>query len=565
MSPGSVLQEVAAARHILIKCGPTEIDGHAFCSGLNALKLSYDTCPDLQALIGSVTYLIRGAIFRPRYVTSQAGRFSLDIRPLSELVELYHTRKATKNHDKVYALLGMSSDPSVAGLSVNYDMPWEQLFQKLVNFFVSEYVSVDTWADKEIAVIKGKGCILGEVSSVERDTASGDREILEISWKHAPSSFGMKEKWSSRWTLQALATSVQIGDAVCLLQGASRPTIVRLYDDYWAIIRIAVSPTDDLRVTSGDIKLPELTTDFLLVWDWDMYPDKLQDRKDYEWYESNRGIMRSKTEWEDYLDKATRLHNVGLVLQDMTRQEEAMEKSRKAQGVFEKALRSMGSQKLTCDGLSQSKGDVEKLEVVAGLFIRGGWPQLCLAAESGRKAIVKLLLDSGKVDPDAKDKDGQTPLLQAAAHGHAAVVKLLLDSGKFDPEAKNPWGQMPISLAAMNGHAAVIKLLLDSGKVDPDAKNSSGQTPLWIAVATRQEAVIKLLLNSGKVDPNAKEQWGQTPLWQAAEKGHEVVIKLLLDSGKVDPNAKDKDGRTPLWIAAEKGHEVVVKMLQRRP
>ncbi|KAH8723853.1 heterokaryon incompatibility protein-domain-containing protein, partial [Phaeosphaeriaceae sp. PMI808] len=60
-----VLQEVAAARHVLVMCGPTEIDGYAFCLGVDALRGSYEVPTDLQSLIYSVTYLIRRAIFRP--------------------------------------------------------------------------------------------------------------------------------------------------------------------------------------------------------------------------------------------------------------------------------------------------------------------------------------------------------------------------------------------------------------------------------------------------------------------------------------------------------------------
>ncbi|EGO53704.1 hypothetical protein NEUTE1DRAFT_115485 [Neurospora tetrasperma FGSC 2508] len=114
--------EVAAARYILIKCGSVEIAGFAFSSGLNALNLFNELRADLRAQILSVTYLIRGAIFRPKYVyaTSQADNFSLDIRPLGELVEMYHTREATDRCDKVYALLGMSSDnPTAAGFSIS--------------------------------------------------------------------------------------------------------------------------------------------------------------------------------------------------------------------------------------------------------------------------------------------------------------------------------------------------------------------------------------------------------------------------------------------------------------
>ncbi len=41
------------------------------------------------------------------------------------------------------------------------------------------------------------------------------------------------------------------------------------------------------------------------------------------------------------------------------------------------------------------------------------------------EAVVKLLLETGKVDIDAKDKSGRTPLSWAAEKGHVAVVKLL--------------------------------------------------------------------------------------------------------------------------------------------
>jgi ankyrin repeat protein len=48
---------------------------------------------------------------------------------------------------------------------------------------------------------------------------------------------------------------------------------------------------------------------------------------------------------------------------------------------------------------------------------------------------VKLLLGQG-AELESKDKDGWTPLLHAAEKGHEAVVKLLLDTGKVDVNAK---------------------------------------------------------------------------------------------------------------------------------
>jgi hypothetical protein len=182
-------------------------------------------------MIRSVTHLIRGAIFRPRKVRKMSGRVSLEIYPLGQLIEMYHTQKATKRHDKVFSLLGMSSDdPIAAGLSPNYTISWEKLLERLVKFLLGRQISVKTWTELEMAVIKGKGCILGRVSS-EGDTDRIDRQQVVISSKIS----GYLEP-GRKWTLPASAKSVRVGDFVCLLYGASNPTIIRLYRDHFSAV-----------------------------------------------------------------------------------------------------------------------------------------------------------------------------------------------------------------------------------------------------------------------------------------------------------------------------------------
>ena len=94
---------------------------------------------------------------------------------------------------------------------------------------------------------------------------------------------------------------------------------------------------------------------------------------------------------------------------------------------------------------------------------------LLWAAENGHEAVVKLLLSTGKVDIEVRDKNSKTPLLWAAENGHEAIVKLLLGTGKVDIEARDNSGQTPLSWAAENGHEAVVKLLLGTGKFDIEA------------------------------------------------------------------------------------------------
>ncbi|KAL8366555.1 hypothetical protein RB595_010421 [Gaeumannomyces hyphopodioides] len=608
-----VLQEVAAARHVLIKYGSTEIDGYAFCVGLGVLGPFYKTHPNLQALIPPIAHLIRDAVFRRRHDrndTNRLARFSLNIRPLAELVDMYHSRKATVPLDKVYALLGMSSDDPAAKIEANYTSSWEDLFRKLIHFSLSNQMSVSTWDGEEVAVIEARGYVLGEVSSAGKDTTPDDRQHVEITWKTALSRSDAKGEQSSRFALQASAKIIKKGDVVCLLQGASRPTIIRPCDGFWTIIRIAGPLTN--RLPKWLDLITAFPTDLLLVWDWDELRGELQGGGGYEEFVGSRQggpkCPRAECQCQYRLDKAARLWNIGILLNKMWRYEEAVENLRKAVEVYgtgavlrsgdspytdhgpwreadKKVLGMMDDLLIDSNGAieAKDKSDLAPLSravsnghkaVIQLLLAAGkadvnakgknGQTPLSWAAANGREAVVQLLLATGKADVDAKDKDGQTPLWWAAANGREAVVQLLLDTGKVDVDSKDMWWwRTPLWWAAANGHEAVVRLLLATGKVDVDSKDRWWRrTPLSWAAANGHEAVVQLLLATGKVDIDSKDNWGErTPLSWAAENGHEAVVQLLLATGKADVDSKDKNGRTPLWWAVANGHEAVAQLL----
>ena len=79
---------------------------------------------------------------------------------------------------------------------------------------------------------------------------------------------------------------------------------------------------------------------------------------------------------------------------------------------------------------------------------------LCLAASSGSKDVVEVLLDAG-ADTNIPDVRGRTPFMKAVLNGHAEVVKQLLDARVA--RARDITGKTLICLAALWGLWAVLR------------------------------------------------------------------------------------------------------------
>lgn len=88
---------------------------------------------------------------------------------------------------------------------------------------------------------------------------------------------------------------------------------------------------------------------------------------------------------------------------------------------------------------------------------------------------------SGDLDLEMEDNDGRTLVSFAAGSGNEQVVKMLLDSSRVDPDSRDKSGRTPLHHAADTGQNGTVRLLLASGQVDVDSKDDSGMTPLCYA------------------------------------------------------------------------------------
>ncbi|KAL9488088.1 hypothetical protein ACSS6W_000365 [Trichoderma asperelloides] len=87
------------------------------------------------------------------------------------------------------------------------------------------------------------------------------------------------------------------------------------------------------------------------------------------------------------------------------------------------------------------------------------------ASEKNMASEAKIVLDRG-ADPDARNHRGWSPLNFAAARGNAEMVRLLLDTGRVDVNVNPEDGQPPLAAAAVKGYKDVFDLLISHPDID---------------------------------------------------------------------------------------------------
>jgi len=186
-----------------------------------------------------------------------------------------------------------------------------------------------------------------------------------------------------------------------------------------------------------------------------------------------------------------------------------------------------------------------------------GMSPLYVAASLNNLEVVKYLLDNGS-RINAQLGDGATPLLVAISEGHSGIAKYLVERGA-DINLSFPNGESPLHMVSRKGNLELAELFIDKGaKIDAQVK--SGLTPLSFAVQENQAKIAACLLEHG-ADPNPVNKGdGSSALHVAAYDKNLQLIKLLVEH-KADVNLKNLKVFTPLHFAVSNGDIDTIKYL----
>ncbi|KAK0717586.1 hypothetical protein B0T26DRAFT_751622 [Lasiosphaeria miniovina] len=419
-------------------------------------------------------FLMRGTAFRSQRAMKEGpagNRLSLGVRALRELINMFHNRDATDRRDKVYALLGMSSD-APASLSPDYTVPWSDLLRRLTGNLFGGRASVEAWDDSDVFVFTTKARFLGVVDRTPnrpntKDWAGGGE--ARIQWSPAARHSKTERLHFSYVNYGASARRTLSGDNLCSIEGVSAPMIVRLYGNNLVLVSTSVTFQDDihLHATQPLTWSPETAHCYhnvSIIWDWGSSSADLTDSQQWSF-----GTQLP----HGWTQTAETMEGAALLLRDASRYSKAADLCHMAIEAYtaRKSSRTLASVK-TLKSIYGLWGDKLGVPAVED-FLQRGLNYLDLPEK--RVGLVGKIDDSAfdrflTRRPHSKQATGEVALKVLAASRRLDRFKLLLDRWGGDINIT----QDVVDTATRNSrHSHEMMKLIFSRQQDLDSKIST--------------------------------------------------------------------------------------------
>uniref|UniRef100_A0AC11DBP0 NFKB inhibitor beta n=1 Tax=Ovis aries TaxID=9940 RepID=A0AC11DBP0_SHEEP len=216
----------------------------------------------------------------------------------------------------------------------------------------------------------------------------------------------------------------------------------------------------------------------------------------------------------------------------------------------------LGQTALHLAAILEEASAVEKLYAAgANLLVaeRGGHTALHLSCRVGAHACARVLLQPR---PQHSRGAPKTYLAQGSDHtpdtDHTPIalysepdVEKEEDESeedwKLQLEAENYEGHTPLHVAVIHKDAEMVRLLQEAGADLNKPEPTCGRSPLHLAVEAQAADVLELLLKAG-ADPAVRMYGGRTPLGSATLRPNAILARLLRAHGAPEPEDEDKPG-----------------------
>lgn len=483
-----ILQEVAKARRADVCCGVRSIPTEIFVLALSFVEQKPP--PHCQPVLD-----IMAESFR-------SSSWWAHTRNLCTLLRKFQGSKATDERDKIYALLGMSSDPlDTKNITIDYRRPPSQVFHEVVTYLLQ---SMPTNQSNPFTIPEAFDIISSHTTldvtyfTLEQETTS------EATCSHLPSGCKMKKPYQTEAKLPDMAVF-------------NHPTLLLFEERPAESLKIEKTCYSQIVELMSDYQFTEAPRDYdegLHVLSWGNAEHHIK-------------VVVIRDKMKAILKAAVR--GCDQVVKRLLHMKLGIEREEEFESIVLQEIAYRGSKELL----------QFMLDAGADVNAQGGRYRNALqaAAYNRRKALVRMLLNAG-ADANAQGGYYGNALQAAAYNGRGDLVRMQYDA-LADVHAQDGYFESALSANAASPLAdeKSVKILLSIFS-DFDAQDGYYGNALQAADSRSKEDLVRMLLNAG-ADVNAQGGYFGSALQGVAvsvHPGKEEIAKILLDAG-ADVNA----------------------------